>query len=232
MKLLTAFLITTLSYLFVHQLTSVSAYPALGAKRPSRGAQAGFPPTVEVVDNRPKNGCKVEVLRQHYDSLTQRLQNRTTFDCCGGYGGVECDQIVDPILAASPCSPLSCPNHPNATCAVFSRCGEDVPVFLSDTGDIVDCGSPNVTQFNVTSFSCSGLCPRDPCADLKCNEHPNAICLTVGCSCEPVWILETGVSVNCTTGASLTSQEFKRRRRQIESGNTETTASTLPSCES
>uniref|UniRef100_A0A1X7UK13 Uncharacterized protein n=1 Tax=Amphimedon queenslandica TaxID=400682 RepID=A0A1X7UK13_AMPQE len=234
MKLFTAILITGASYFFLLQLVGPARGLPLSHKRGSRQTP-NFPNSVPVVkeEDRPKNSCKVAIVREEFinqpDGNIEPVRQRT-FKCCEGYGGVECDRITDPYLAASPCSPASCPNFPDATCAVVSRCGKDEAIFLSDTGDILDCGTPNVTTFNITSLSCTGVCPNDPCAGITCTEHPNAMCLTVGCSCEPVWILDSGVSVNCTTGQAVDPQEIKRRRRREISE--ETPSITLPSCES
>lgn len=182
-----------------------------------------FPDSTETVERIPTNSCYVMITNTynqqdegHHSNGGVRPTNITSRRCCDGYTGEECNIISDPYLAASPCSRTTCPNFPNANCAVISRCGEDIPVFVDEEGEILDCGG-NSTVPNITSLSCGGLCDRDPCEGLTCSSHPSAICLTSGCSCTPIWLLETGVSVNCTTGEPLTPDQVphSRKRRQI-----------------
>lgn len=178
----------------------------------------GFPDDVKTVTDRVNNSCYVNVTIQYRvlqpDNTYIVNETITTRNCCQGYSGVECNILSDPYLASSPCRDKTCPNDPDAVCAVVSRCGVEVPVFLDEDGQIVDCDDEDET--NITTLSCTGYCSVDPCAGLTCEKYPSAICLTIGCACEPIWLLEDGVSVNCTTGNVIQPDTLLRNRRQVQ----------------
>ena len=185
----------------------------------------GFPSNVQVEETRPNNSCyefdtiqRIELVRSRTDPSVyiNETRNITVRRCCTGYTGEECNITVDPYSASNPCNGLSCPNFPNAVCAVITQCGQDRPVFLDEEGDIVECDSQESKNIT-TTLSCIGYCVDDPCANLTCSKYPSAICLTIGCTCQPIWLLETGVSVDCDTGDIIPPEtQRKRRRRQVD----------------
>lgn len=113
-------------------------------------------------------------------------ENVTAEECCDGWQGDNCD-IQRPI--DSPCGNITCQYHPGAQCALIKRCGVDIPLFVDDMGRVIrECLSEE--------HLCMGICKTDPCKGLTCERHPDAMCFTSGCSCEPVWLLPTKVRVS------------------------------------
>ena len=191
----------------------------------------GFPETVDVVTERPDNSCYVHVTRQHIEerpvenpdgssSTIEEVVNITTRECCSGYTGVECNQIVDPYQQNNPCRGLTCTNHPDAICAVITRCGRDIPLFIDQSGRKVDCnddsGSGSVPD--IDSLSCGGVCTSNPCQGQTCQANPSAMCLIRSCDCSPMWFVETGEQIDCSTGEPIPP----RRRRQTSDGSSTT----------
>lgn len=189
----------------------------------------GFPSDVKVEEQRPSNSCYItvalqQVKRVDYNPENPIVKNETTNTtvrhCCEGYTGDECNIIKDEYMKSNPCFGKACPNFPNAVCSTISQCGVDSAVFLDESGKIVDCGSEEESSVNITTLSCIGFCAEDPCANLSCQKFPNALCLTIGCSCQPIWLLETGVSVDCNTGDIVSPEIEQNRRRRREVGST------------
>ena len=192
----------------------------VAADRHSRGVGFGFPDAAadQVVKERASNSC--------YITVTVTETNKTARKCCDGYSGIECNILVDPYRSSDPCNNKTCPNDPEAQCAVIKQCGVDVAIFLNDFGQIVDCGeevdnrddhdestTTNNADTDISTLSCQGFCETDPCKDQSCPSFPDAFCFQSGCSCEPLWILDTGVQVNCTSGTHM-DPILTRRRRQ------------------
>ena len=197
----------------------------------------GFPENVKTVDNHSmaSGGCKVQVevnLTQQITRLVDGVETteitpvtRMVWQCCDGYTGLDCNETIATNTSAeeaNPCSGLNCTNHPDAVCAVVTRCGVDIPVFLNDIGEVVDCGNHRPLE-DLEIGTCGNLCTSDPCAGQTCPEFPSALCLTSACGCKPLWLLETGVRVNCTSGEELLPERTLRVRRQ-------TADPELPSC--
>lgn len=187
----------------------------------------GFPDNIDTIPERPNNGCFVLVNKQYIEQVpkempggeivvTNETKNITVRQCCEGYSGKECNIPFtnDPFISSNPCREKTCPNDPSAICAVVNQCGQYVPLFLDDFGQIVDCGTEDEPAISSNTIACRGFCSSDPCAGQTCAMHPTALCLTLGCDCEPVWLLITGVRVNCTTGEHI-DPLVSRRRRQV-----------------
>ena len=207
----------------------------------------GFPVNVKVEDEStlPKNSCFIvnttefgvqRVIVMDGEEMTiEETAPVTARQCCEGYTGLECNQKVsdppkkvpDPYELSNPCRGKTCPNHENATCQIVTVCGEDVPVFLDVFGKILDCGN-EVEQEDSTSIGslqCNGICDSNPCAGQTCEMYPDeAVCLVVGCDCEPVWFLANGVSVDCSSGNPIdqVGRLSKRRKRQTDGMTSET----------
>ena len=188
----------------------------------------GFPAGTEMVEERPTNSCFVDIIKTIVERTLDEETGEITFveirmptrECCEGYAGTECNELVDPFMASNPCNNQTCPNDPEAQCAVVNQCGSRVPVFLNELGQIVDCGnedessSSTQTDTNIVTLSCQGFCDFDPCKDQTCSPFPDAVCFQAGCDCQPIWLLVTGVQVNCTSGAHVDPLESARSRRQ------------------
>ncbi len=105
----------------------------------------------------------------------------TVRDCCPGYVGDDCDISVREDNPS--CGNVTCPNYPNASCVTVSHCGQDVQLFLNQNHLIIkECIPKNL---------CLGACRNDPCKELECEEHPDALCFT-DCNCSPLWVLPQG----------------------------------------
>ena len=101
--------------------------------------------------------------------------------------------------------------YPDAVCAVMTKCGEKIPVFLNSAGIAVDCGNHKPTEELRTETKCENVCPFDPCLGKTCSRFPNAVCVTTPSDCKPLWLLETGVRVDCSTGEQISPQRAKRQ---------------------
>lgn len=186
----------------------------------------GFPETVNVVTERASNSCFIVVTKQYTEerqvenpdgsiSIVEQVVNVTRRECCPGYTGTECNQVVDPYQESNPCRGLICSNHPDAICAVVSKCGRDIPLFLDQSGGKVDCGNEDGSVPDINSLSCNGICTSNPCQDQICQANPLAVCLVRACDCTPMWFLETGEKIDCSTGENI-----PRKRRQTSDQNT------------
>lgn len=137
-------------------------------------------------------------------SLQEVTQYVTT--CCVGWNGTECD-VAPPTTPpprttahvaldpSSPCANLTCAGVGDAVCAVVTKCGRQIPLFIDSTGQLVDC--PN-SPTNIDEILCTGSCRDDPCArNVSCPKYPEAMCFTSECDCKALWLLPSGVEVNC-----------------------------------
>ena len=132
--------------------------------------------------------------------------------CCAGFTNTTSLQPQE-VSADDPCGNLTCSSHPDAVCAVVTKCGEKIPVFLNSAGIVVDCGNHRPIE-ELRKTKCGNVCPLDPCLGKTCSSFPNAVCLTTPCDCKPLWLLETGVRVDCSSGEQISPQ---RTRRQSDS---------------
>ncbi len=207
-------------------------------------SSTGFPSSENVMEKRPNNSCYKDVTNTMYENeidengeLTMKEVNFTTRRCCDNFGGAECNisitqQLQDPFQATDPCNNRTCPNNPEALCAVVNQCGAEVAIFINLLGQIVDCGEtteqtsddkdsvPSPSKLtdgantDITALACQGYCEFDPCKGQTCPQHPDAMCLQSGCDCQPVWLLDVGIQVNCTTGDYVDPSISARKRRQ------------------
>lgn len=202
----------------------------------------GFPTNVKVEDESdlPKNSCFVVkttefvkenvILMDGMEVSTEQTTPVTVRECCPGYTGIECNQLTnasvqDPYALSNPCKDKTCPNHPDAVCQVVTVCGEDIPVFLDAFGQILDCENENEQDStSIDTLQCNGFCASNPCAGLTCDMFPSAVCLVMGCDCEPIWLLDNGVRVDCSSGNPIDPAVSlrKRRRRQTDDMTSET----------
>ena len=159
----------------------------------------------------------VEVTRSETQLRTQLVRT-----CCAGFSGEHCDFIntTSPqpqefeVSADDTCSnylSYSSYAYPDAVCAVMTKCGEKIPVFLNSAGIAVDCGNHKPTEELRTETKCENVCPFDPCLGKTCSRFPNAVCVTTPSDCKPLWLLETGVRVDCSTGEQISPQRAKRQ---------------------
>jgi hypothetical protein len=218
---------------FIH---TAGALPVLDHRNSRQTSENnGFPSNVVLQTQKaPNNSCFINVTEEFMEEVPSpdnphdrmnKTKQRVVRKCCNGYTGTECNIIEDPYLASNPCNGQTCTNFPNATCSVISQCDEDLAVFLDNEGNILECDSQNEDyKTNITTtLSCIGYCAEDPCAGLTCQAQPSAMCLTIGCSCEAIWLLDTGVSVDCTTGQPISPEkELRRTRRRREAESSET----------
>ena len=175
-----------------------------------------------------------------YKPITETFENgsrhRIVNVCCDGYTGENCDEKeVEPASGdgkvdfdpVDPCKNLECHGVEDAHCLTISKCGERWPVFLRSDGTLAEC--TNGQPVNVSQLTCTERCAADPCAGQTCPMHPDAFCVHTTCNCnEPMWILDSGVQVDCETGELLSPEEAKnrrRRKRQAETGAPPPTAS-------
>ena len=145
----------------------------------------------------------------------KRNVTRTIRTCCDGYTGDDCVELVPTPKPVSrdesdPCNGLECEGNENAFCAVVSKCGRNFPLFLTENGQLAVCAN-QPTDLN--SIVCTGTCTEKPCAGKSCPLFPDAQCLTSGCDCKAMWILPSGVQVDCLSGEHV-SPETARNRRQ------------------
>lgn len=192
-----------------------------------------FPRQVETTNTNPStNSCRQMINQRHTREVVIRgrrttvVETRLVAACCPGYSGENCnitntattntsqpgqDQLDDP------CRDLSCDRHPDAVCTVVTRCSAEIPVFLNREGEVVDCGNHRPLE-DLRRTSCGKACPSDPCSGQTCAAFPTAVCLTTACDCKPIWLLASGVRVDCTSGEELIPQS-RRTRRQTDSNN-------------
>lgn len=177
----------------------------------------GFPVNIQTTSSDPtkSNASCFEIYEFTYEVEVQQNIERTTVRktenrtrCCQGYTGEFCNISSSSDNA---CSQLTCRDHPQAVCIVSMKCGVAVPVFINETGVAVDCGNHKQHE-ELRKRTCSSICPYNPCAGKTCSLHPTAVCLTRGCDCKPIWLLETGIQVDCSTGDQMVPT---RKRRQV-----------------
>ena len=184
-----------------------------------------FPDSVPTDDGR---------LEPCFKPVTQTLvngtQSRVVNECCDGYTGENCDE-KEPEGGSGdrkvefdqidPCKNLECMGVEDAHCLTITKCGNRWPVFLLSDGTLAQC--TNGQPVNVTQLTCTERCVTDPCAGQTCPMHPNAFCVHTACDCnEPMWLLDSGVQVDCETGEMLSPQEAKERRRRKRQALTDT----------
>lgn len=173
---------------------------------------------------------------------TYETENVTVEECCEGYYGDDCDKKVPQTAEAGsgeddkpawdpadPCKNLECHGVEQAQCLTISKCGERWPVFLLPDGTLAQC--TNGQPVNVTRFTCSDRCTTDPCAGRSCSAFPDAFCVHTACDCnEPMWLLDTGVQVDCETGEQLSPEEAKERKRRRKRQATNAPPTSTSSC--
>lgn len=183
-----------------------------------------FPGTIETAENTSTHKpCYKEVT----ETFANGTKSRIVSECCDGYKGENCDEMVETTSddekvefdPADPCKNLVCRGVEGAQCLTISRCGERYPVFLLTDGTLAQC--TNGQPVDVARLTCSERCNVDPCAGQTCSAYPEAICVRTACTCnEPMWLLDTGVQVDCDTGEQLSPEEAKdRRRRKRDAGS-------------
>ncbi len=171
----------------------------------------------------PPAGCFIveEVTRRYWDyhvdengKRVRELRNytETVRSCCKNFTGFECNQRVQ--KQAQNCSNLVCEGNADAFCAIITKCGRTLPLFIMPDGDQAKCdnGQPS----DITTISCTTICSVNPCAGLTCPIFPDAMCLYSSCDCKPLWLLPEGIHVDCAKGKHLTPEESRRRRRQTD----------------
>ena len=140
--------------------------------------------------------------------------------CCAGFSGEHCNitNTTSPqpqeVSADDPCGNLTYSSYVylDAVCAVVTKCGEKIPVFLNSAGIAVDCGSHRPKEELRTETKCGNVCPFDhQCLGKMCSLFPNAVCVTTPSDCKLLWLLETGVRVDCSTGEQISPQRAKRQ---------------------
>ena len=187
----------------------------------------GFPDNIRTtatdLSSANTSGCITHVNQTYNKSITLRKRSvqvtRTVREtqlvrtCCAGFTNTTSPQPQE-VSADDPCGNLTCSSYPDAVCAVVTKCGEKIPVFLNSAGIAVDCGNHRPIE-ELRKTKCGNVCPFDPCLGKTCSSFPNAVCLTTPCDCKPLsWLLETGVRVDCSTGEQISPQ---RTRRQSDS---------------
>lgn len=218
---------------FLHQ-NSIARPTHTQAENRSQTDVNPFPnsiPTVPAQDdaNRPQ---------QCFKPVNQTIGDGIVMACCDGFTGANCDEKVpdtssgqsgdvdkvdfDPL---DPCKNLECLGVEGAQCLTVSKCGDRWPVFLLSDGTLAEC--TNGQPVNVTQLTCSEKCTTDPCAGQTCSMFPDAFCVHTACNCnEPMWLLDSGVQVDCETGEHLSPEEAKsRRRRKRQTTQQQTTCS-------
>ena len=169
----------------------------------------GNVPGLKIVKGSPTSpGCTVVKPIKYNITVGTSLQEFTQYVtvCCDGWSGTECSVTTptpsptpsvasftfDPI---SPCANLSCAGVDNAICAVVAKCGRQFPVFLDPKGQLAECTN---SQMSVEEITCTVPCQVDPCAgNVSCPLYPEAMCFISECDCTALWLLPTGVEVNC-----------------------------------
>ena len=128
--------------------------------------------------------------------------------CCAGFSGEHCNitNTTSPqpqqVSADDPCGNLTYSSYPDAVCAVMTKFSEKIPVFFNSAGIVVDCGNHRpIEELRRTKCGNVCTCPFDPCLGKTCSPFLNAACLTIApCDCKPLWLLENGVRVDCSSG--------------------------------
>ena len=95
----------------------------------------------------------------------------------------------------NPCADLSCEGVDDSFCTVVTKCGKQLPVFLDSLGRVAAC--KNIQPLDVKNITSPVVCPTDPCSSASCLLYPEAVCFVTECSCKSMWLLPTGVEVNC-----------------------------------
>ena len=176
-----------------------------------------FPNEIPTTDDDSKVSCYKQIVETFENGTQSRTVNSD--ECCDGYTGKNCDEKkpvpsseveFDPV---DPCKNLECRGVEDAQCVTISKCEERWPVFLMTDGSLAEC--TNGQPVNITKLTCMERCAVDPCAGQTCAMHPDAFCIHTACHCnEPMWLLDTGVQVDCDTGELLSPEEAKSRRRR------------------
>ncbi|CAI8040920.1 hypothetical protein GBAR_LOCUS22749 [Geodia barretti] len=188
----------------------------------SRRERREFHPDITVDDSNRVEPCFKVKPETYANGTIEQWVN----DCCEGFEGENCDvkpeqqgsgsgdsENKTDFDLADPCKNLQCLGVVGATCLTVSKCGERWPVFLLRDGTMAPCtnGQPR----NLSDLTCSGGCVTDPCAGRTCPQFPDAFCVHTACECnEPMWLLDTGVQVDCETGEQLSPDEARERRRR------------------
>ena len=190
----------------------------------------GFPDNVRTTSLDPSSvntSCYMytHVNETHNETTTMMIRGaevtkvvtrtRVVRTCCAGYSGEHCNitsssQQPQATAEEDPCRNLTCSSNPDALCAVVTKCGEKIPMFLDSAGVAVDCGNHRPVE-ELRKTSCGNVCSFYPYLGKTCSRFPNAICLTTPCDCKPLWLLETGVRVDCSSGEQLLPQRTRRQ---------------------
>ena len=182
----------------------------------------GFPDSIITTPSDPSSAnksCFTHVNQTYNRSITLRIGNVQTVretqlvrTCCAGFSGEHCN-----ITADDPCGNPTCSSYPaDAVCAVVTKCCKKIPVLLNSAGIAVECGNHRPIE-ELRKTKCGNVCPFDPCLGKTCSQFPNAVCLTTPCDCKPLWLLETGVRVDCSTGEQMVSPHRTRQIHQQKS---------------
>jgi hypothetical protein len=204
-------------------------------RREQRSEEPAFPTTLPTDSNRLES-C-TEIVTETYANGTYK---QTVERCCEGRTGKHCDELKAEVPeqasgegkadldSLDPCKNLECHGVVGAQCLTITKCGERWPVFLMADGTLAEC--TNGQPVNVTRLTCTERCTTDPCAGLTCSAFPSAFCVHTACDCnEPMWLLDSGVQVDCETGEHLSPEEAKERRRRRKR-QAENSAPTPPPC--
>ena len=95
----------------------------------------------------------------------------------------------------NPCADLSCEGVDDSFCIVVTKCGKLLPVFLDSLGRVAAC--KNIQPLDVKNITSPVVCLTDPCSSASCPLYPEAVCFVTECSCKSMWLLPSGVEVNC-----------------------------------
>ena len=111
---------------------------------------------------------------------------------------VPINRAVEPFSfdPTNPCAGLSCDGVDDSICTVVVKCGNQIPVFLDALGRMATCKNTQ-QRLDLKNITSPVPCPADPCAGASCSLYPEAVCFVTECSCKPIWLLPSGVEVNC-----------------------------------
>ena len=111
---------------------------------------------------------------------------------------VPVNSAVEPFSfdPTNPCAGLSCDGVDDSICTVVVKCGNPIPVFLDALGRIAMCKNTQ-QRLDLKNITSPVPCPADPCSGASCSLYPEAMCFVTECSCKPIWLLPSGVEVNC-----------------------------------
>ena len=138
-----------------------------------------------------RSNCRPLSNNSGMKSVTVSEQNNLTTT-------VPVNRAVEPFSfdPTNPCAGLSCDGVDDSICTVVVKCGNPIPVFLDALGRIATCKNTQ-QRLDLKNITSPVPCPADPCSGASCSLYPEAMCFVTECSCKPIWLLPSGVEVNC-----------------------------------